>query len=140
MRAWRSAVFARLRTCGSLRPPRSAGVANQLSAGASVKGEVMRIASAILCMCGPVFFLSGCCSFDYGPTSHRATASIRQNKPAPARAAWPEPTASEAEKARAEQEKQCQQRHIDWTKGLLFETGEEKRMRDEICAAYYRGS
>jgi hypothetical protein len=99
----------------------------------------MRIASAILSVCVLVL-LSGCCSFDYGTPSRGATASIRKSAPAPKRAAMPEPAATETEKARAAQEKQCQQRHIDWKKRLLFESAEEKRMRDEICAAYYRGS
>jgi len=52
----------------------------------------------------------------------------------------PEPAPAETDKARAAQEKQCQQRHLDWAKGLLFETAEEKRRRDQICSAYYRGS
>jgi hypothetical protein len=99
----------------------------------------MRIASAILCVCAALA-LAGCCSFDIGTRSGGASAAIRQSAPLPKRAAEPAPAASETEKARAAQEKQCQQRHIDWSNGLLFETGEEKRMRDEICAAYYRGS
>jgi hypothetical protein len=99
----------------------------------------MRFASAIFCVCVLVL-LAGCCAIDYGATSPGATGSIRQSAPPRRPAAASKPAASETEKARAAQEKQCQQRHIDWAKGLLFETSEEKRMRDEICAAYYRGS
>jgi|SRR5262245_54961610 len=99
----------------------------------------MRIASAIFCLCVAVV-LSGCCAVDYGTLSPGTMGSIRQSAPPRRPAAAARPAAPETEKARAAQEKQCQQRHIDWVNGLLFETAEEKRMRDEICAAYYRGS
>ncbi len=72
--------------------------------------------------------LAGCTNYD----ATRQTASIRQSTPKPAN--------SDTEKARAAQERQCQQRHLDRQKGLLYETTEEKRARDEICGAYYRGS
>ena len=47
---------------------------------------------------------------------------------------------SEAEKARASIAKQCAQRHLDRANGILDETEEIKRDKDEICGAFYRGS
>ena len=46
---------------------------------------------------------------------------------------------SDAEKARASQAKQCAQRHIDRANGILDETEEMKRDKDQICGAFYRG-
>jgi hypothetical protein len=72
--------------------------------------------------------LTSCADYD----APRRTASVRQSAPKPAM--------SETEKARAAQAKQCAQRHVDRANGTLYETTEEKRDRDEICGAYYRGS
>jgi outer membrane murein-binding lipoprotein Lpp len=83
--------------------------------------------AAIICACAAV--LAGCC-FDYDKP--RATASIRQIATKPAM--------SETERARASQAKQCAQRHVDRANGILDETMEQKRDKDEICGAYYRGS
>lgn len=46
---------------------------------------------------------------------------------------------SETERARAAQARQCAQRHVDRANGALNETIEQKRDRDEICSAFYRG-
>jgi hypothetical protein len=47
---------------------------------------------------------------------------------------------TDAEKARASIEKQCAQRHVDRSRGVLDETEEMKRDKDAICGAFYRGS
>jgi hypothetical protein len=72
--------------------------------------------------------VAGCADYD----APRRTASIRQSAPKPAM--------SEAEKARASIAKQCAQRHVDRANGVLDETEEQKRDKDTICSAYYRGS
>ena len=73
--------------------------------------------------------MAGCaCDYD----APRRTASIRH--------AAPKPPLSEAEKARASIEKQCAQRHVDRSRGILDETEEIKRDKDAICGAFYRGS
>jgi hypothetical protein len=77
--------------------------------------------------------LAGCACED----TPRATASVKLTGVRPADA---KPVTSETERARAAQEKQCAQRHLDRINGTLRETAEQKRDRDEICAAYYRGS
>jgi hypothetical protein len=95
-------------------------------------------------VCATALALWGCCA----ELDHlRATASVGPTpaavKPAPIKPAAAKPAAavpSETERARASQAKQCAQRHIDRANGTLAETDEQKRMRDEICAAYYRGS
>ncbi|HZT49471.1 MAG TPA: hypothetical protein VFA64_15965 [Hyphomicrobiaceae bacterium] len=100
-------------------------------------------------VCATALALWGCCA----ELDHlRATASLGPTpaavkpapiKPAPIKPAAAKPAAaepSETERARASQAKQCAQRHIDRANGTLAETDEQKRMRDEICAAYYRGS
>jgi hypothetical protein len=84
-------------------------------------------AAAVMCACAVT--LAGCC-FDYDPP--RATASIRQTAT--------KQGMSETERARASQAKQCAQRHIDRANGILDETIEQKRDKDEICGAFYRGS
>ena len=81
--------------------------------------------AAVMCTCAVA--LAGCC-FDHD--APRATASIRHAKPA----------MSDTEKARASQAKQCAQRHIDRANGILDETEEMKRDKDQICGAFYRGS
>ncbi len=95
-------------------------------------------------VCATALALWGCCA----ELDHlRATASVGPTpaavKPAPIKPAAAKPAAavpSETERARASQAKQCAQRHIDRANGTLAETDEQRRMRDEICAAYYRGS
>ena len=82
--------------------------------------------AAVMCTCAGA--LAGCC-FDDAP---RATASIRHTSTKPAM--------SDTEKARASQAKQCAQRHIDRANGILDETEEMKRDKDQICGAFYRGS
>ena len=83
--------------------------------------------AAVVCACAVA--LAGCC-FDFD--APRATASIRH--------ASTKPAMSETEKARASQAKQCAQRHLDRANGILDETMEQKRDKDEICGAFYRGS
>jgi outer membrane murein-binding lipoprotein Lpp len=73
--------------------------------------------------------LASCC-IDYDVP--RGTTPIRQTSVKPAM--------SEADRIRASQAKQCAQRHVDRANGILDETEEVKRDRDEICAAHYRGS
>jgi hypothetical protein len=82
-------------------------------------------------------FLSGC-TYEGAP---RPTASIKQSsaKHVGAREDGVKPALSETEQARAAQARQCAQRHLDRASGALKETPEQKRDRDEICAAYYRG-
>jgi hypothetical protein len=80
-------------------------------------------------MCACAVALAGCC-FDHDVP--RAMASIRH--------ASTKPPMSEAEKARASIAKQCAQRHLDRANGILDETEEIKRDKDEICGAFYRGS
>ncbi|HZQ35255.1 MAG TPA: hypothetical protein VFD32_04935 [Dehalococcoidia bacterium] len=95
-------------------------------------------------VCATALALWGCCA----ELDHlRATSSVGPTpaavKPAPIKPAAAKPAAavpSETERARASQAKQCAQRHIDRANGTLAETDEQRRMRDEICAAYYRGS
>jgi hypothetical protein len=97
-------------------------------------------ATLMATVCSTALALWGCCWSDLD--SVRATASVRPATgpaaPAAARPVASEPSATE--RARASQAKQCAQRHIDRANGTLAETQEQKRMRDEICAAYYRGS
>jgi hypothetical protein len=81
----------------------------------------------ILCAVA-VALVAGCSDYD----APRRTTSIRQGAP--------KPVASDTEKARASQAEKCAQRHVDWRAGTLYETTEEKRMRDAICGPYYRGS
>lgn len=81
--------------------------------------------AAVVCA---VALVGGCADYD----TPRRTASVRQSAPKPAM--------SETERARAAQAKQCAQRHVDRANGTLYETTEEKRDRDEICGAFYRGS
>ena len=83
--------------------------------------------AAVMCACAVA--LAGCC-FDYD--NPRSTAAIRYTSTKPA--------TSETEKARASQAKQCAQRHIDRANGILDETEEMKRDKDQICGAFYRGS
>ena len=83
--------------------------------------------AAVLCSCAVA--LAGCC-FDHD--APRAMASIRHTSTKPA--------TSDTEKARASQAKQCAQRHIDRANGILDETEEMKRDKDQICGAFYRGS
>ena len=87
----------------------------------------MRNTASVLCACAVA--LAGCC-FDYDKP--RAMASIRQSAPL-------KPSMSEAEKARASLSKQCSQRHVDRGNGILDETEEVKKEKDEICGAHYRG-
>lgn len=87
--------------------------------------------------CSTAIGLWGCCA-DYDAV--RATASVRPATARPAAAKPADAAPSATERARASQAKQCAQRHIDRANGTLAESDEQKRMRDEICAAYYRGS
>jgi len=87
----------------------------------------MRNTVAVLCVFAGT--LAGC-RFDYDKP--RATAPIRQSTPL-------KPPMSEAEKARASISKQCAQRHVDRGNGILDETEEIKKEKDEICGAHYRG-
>ena len=73
--------------------------------------------------------LAGCCP-EYAAT--RPMAPIKR--------ITAKPGISDVERARASQAERCAQRHIDRAKGALYETEEQKHARDEICAAYYRGS
>lgn len=93
----------------------------------------MRRAFATAATTGLIALAAGCTCED----SPRATASIRLSSVRPAET---KPAQSETERARAAQAKQCAQRHLDRVNGMLKETPEQKRDRDEICAAYYRGS
>ena len=85
-------------------------------------------ATIIGCMCVVASLAAGCADYD----APRRTASIRQSAPKPA--------TSEAEKAREAIAKQCAQRHVDRANGVLDETDEIKRDKDQICGAHYRGS
>ena len=88
----------------------------------------MRTAVAtIVCICA-LAGAGGCADYD----APRRAASIRQSTP--------KSPMSEAEKARASIEKQCAQRHVDRSRGILDETEEIKRDKDAICGAFYRGS
>jgi outer membrane murein-binding lipoprotein Lpp len=78
---------------------------------------------------GCAFALAGCCP-EYAATRARAPIKTIAAKPG----------VSEMDRARASQAERCAQRHIDRAKGTLSETEEQKRARDEICGAYYRGS
>lgn len=84
---------------------------------------------AALAAVGCAFALAGCCPED---------AATRARVPIKSIAA--KPGLSDVERARASQAERCAQRHLDRAKGTLSETEEQKRARDEICGAYYRGS
>jgi outer membrane murein-binding lipoprotein Lpp len=85
------------------------------------------ILAAVTCACAVA--LAGCC-IDYDQP--RATASIRHTAAKPAM--------SEADRIRASQAKQCAQRHVDRANGILDETMDQKRDKDAICGAFYKGS
>jgi type IV pilus biogenesis protein CpaD/CtpE len=79
-------------------------------------------------MCVVAALMAGCAEND----APRRTASIRHSAP--------KPPMTDAEKARASIEKQCAQRQVDRSRGVLDETEEMKRDKDAICGAFYRGS
>ena len=89
----------------------------------------MNIFLTILCACA-VTALAGCADY----SEPRRTASIRHSTSAP------KPAMSEAEKAQKSIAEQCAKRHVDAQNGILDETMEAKRMKDRICAPFYRGS
>jgi len=87
-----------------------------------------------------IAFMAGC-TYEGAAPRPRPTASIKppSAKAIGARQDDVKPALSETEQARAAQARQCAQRHLDRAGGTLKETPEQKRDRDEICAAYYRG-
>lgn len=85
--------------------------------------------TAAICACAVA--LAGCC-FDYDKP--RANASIQHTS------TGVKPAMSETDRARASQAKQCAQRHLDRANGILDETEEIKRDKDQICGAFYKGS
>lgn len=95
-------------------------------------------ASAIIACAAAAAMLAGCreeMRF-YTPRSLKDDAGPSQVRREPAKAAVEEPGL--IDRAKAEQAARCGQRHIEYRKGTLSETEEQKRVADATCTELHK--
>jgi hypothetical protein len=79
--------------------------------------------------------LTGCADC-FLPRPPPPAPPVRRHVAAPA--ASPKPEVSIVERAKADQDGRCGQRHVDRAEGTLKETTEEKHDRDDRCSELHR--